>query len=90
MKWSDVGGWTALWEISPKDDGRNVLQGDVLAIGVQDSYVRAESRLVALVGVSDLVVIETADAVCIAPRERAEEVKALVNALSKAGRKDKL
>lgn len=90
MKWSDVGGWTALWEISPKDDGRNVLQGDVLAIGVQDSYVRAENRLVALVGVSDLVVIETADAVCIAPRERAEEVKALVNALSKAGRKDKL
>jgi hypothetical protein len=46
--------------------------------------------LVALVGVSDLVVIETADAICIAPRERAEEVKALVNALSRAGRKDKL
>jgi mannose-1-phosphate guanylyltransferase len=90
MKWSDVGGWTALWEIGKQDEGHNVLQGDVLAIGVQDSYVRAESRLVALVGVSDLVVIETADAVCIAPRERAEEVKALVNALSSAGRKDRL
>ncbi len=90
MKWSDVGGWPALWDIAEKDEGRNVLLGDVLAIGVQDSYVRAEGRLVALVGVSDLVVIETADAVCIAPRERAEEVKALVNALSKAGRKDKL
>jgi mannose-1-phosphate guanylyltransferase/mannose-6-phosphate isomerase len=90
MKWSDVGGWTALWEIGKQDEHHNVLQGDVLAVGVKDSYVRAESRLVALVGVSDLVVIETADAICIAPRERAEEVKALVNALSRAGRKDKL
>jgi mannose-1-phosphate guanylyltransferase/mannose-6-phosphate isomerase len=90
MKWSDVGGWTALWDISEKDENQNVMQGDVLAVGVTNSYVRADGRLVALVGVSDLVVIETADAICIAPRERAEEVKQLVNSLSKSGRKDKL
>lgn len=91
MKWSDVGGWSALWDIGAKDEGRNVLMGDVLGIGLEDCYVRAESgRLVAMVGVKDLVVVETEDAICIAPRERAEEIKALVNALAKAGRKDKL
>lgn len=90
MAWSDVGGWAALWDIGKKDEARNVVMGDVLAIDAHDNYVRAEERLVALVGIDNLVVIETAEAVCIAPRERAEEVKRLVNALSEAGRKDKL
>ena len=90
MAWSDVGGWAALWEIGTKDAARNVVLGDVVAIDTQDCYVRAESRLVALIGVSDLVVIETDEAVCIAPRERAEDVKRLWTALSDAGRKDKL
>jgi mannose-1-phosphate guanylyltransferase/mannose-6-phosphate isomerase len=90
MGWSDVGGWAALWDIGEKDPNRNVTLGDVLAIDAHDCYVRAEDRLVALVGVDNLVVIETAEAVCIAPRDRAEEVKRLVNALSEADRKDKL
>ncbi|MGE3303182.1 MAG: mannose-1-phosphate guanylyltransferase/mannose-6-phosphate isomerase [Hyphomonadaceae bacterium] len=90
MAWSDVGGWQALWDITPKAEGGNVLSGDVISIDAQNCYVRAGDRLVALIGVSDLVVIETADAVCIAPRERAEEVKKVVEALSGAGRKDML
>jgi mannose-1-phosphate guanylyltransferase/mannose-6-phosphate isomerase len=90
MGWSDVGGWAALWDIGQKDSARNVTLGDVLAIDAHDCYVRAESRLVALVGIDNLVVIETGEAICIAPRDRAEDVKRVWTALNDAGRKDKL
>ena len=90
MKWNDVGGWAALWDIAQKDDGKNVLLGDVVGVDIKNCYVRAGDRLVALIGLEDIVVVETADAVCIAPRDRAEDVKAVVEALTAAGRKDKL
>jgi mannose-1-phosphate guanylyltransferase/mannose-6-phosphate isomerase len=90
MQWSDVGGWSALWDITEKDPSGNVLKGDVLGLDIKNCYVRAGDRLVALIGVEDLVVIETPDAVCIAPRGRAEEVKKLVESLAGAGRKDRL
>jgi mannose-1-phosphate guanylyltransferase/mannose-6-phosphate isomerase len=89
MAWSDVGSWAALHEIDATGD-ENVAIGDVLAIDTTGSYVRAEKRLVALVGVKDLVVVETGDAVIILPRERAQDVKSVVDALKAAGRDDLL
>ena len=76
--WSDVGSWAALHEVSPKDDAGNSMVGDVVAVNCRDSYVRSESRLVGVVGLEGCVVVETKDAVMVAPRERAQEVKALV------------
>lgn len=89
MAWNDVGSWAALHEIASKG-ADNVVIGDVLSIDSTGSYVRAGSRLVALVGVHDLVVVETADAVVILPRERSQDVKSIVEALRAAGRDDLL
>jgi mannose-1-phosphate guanylyltransferase/mannose-6-phosphate isomerase len=83
MAWNDVGSWAALHEIG---GGGNVLAGDVVAHDTTGCYVRAESRLVALVGVTDLVVVETADAVLVLPRARAQDVKAIVERLKAGGR----
>lgn len=89
MAWSDVGSWAALYDIDATGDD-TIAIGDVLAIDSTGSYVRAEKRLVALVGVKDLVVVETADAVIILPRDRAQDVKAVVDALKSAGRQELL
>lgn len=84
--WSDVGSWGALWEIGERDEHGNVVQGDVLLHDVENAYVRSESRLVSAVGVRDLVIVETEDALLVAPRERAQDVKAIVSQLDDAGR----
>jgi mannose-1-phosphate guanylyltransferase/mannose-6-phosphate isomerase len=76
--WSDVGSWGALAAVSPADADGNVLVGDVLAIDCSNSLVRAESRLVGVVGLDGCVVVETRDAVLVVPRERSQEVKKLV------------
>ncbi|TVR83379.1 MAG: mannose-1-phosphate guanylyltransferase/mannose-6-phosphate isomerase [Rhodospirillales bacterium] len=86
MGWSDVGSWSALWEISPKDDQGNVASGDVLTLDVADSYLRAEGNLIAAVGVRDIVVVATDDVVLVVPKDRAQDVRALVAELEKAGR----
>lgn len=85
--WSDVGSWAALQAAGPGDAQGNVVLGDVLLQDVQGSYVRAESRLVAAVGVRDHVIVETADAVLVAHKDHAQEVKAIVAQL-KAARRD--
>lgn len=82
--WSDVGAWSALWEVGTADDQGNVVQGDVLLDRSNNSYVRSESRLVAATGVNDLVIVETSDAVLVADRNQVQDVKRLVTAL-KAG-----
>ncbi len=84
--WSDVGAWPALWEIADGDDDGNVVRGDVMLDGVTGSFVRAEGRLVAVVGVEDVVVVETPDAVLVTSRDRAEGVKAIVERLRNDGR----
>ncbi|HHQ48259.1 MAG TPA: mannose-1-phosphate guanylyltransferase/mannose-6-phosphate isomerase, partial [Acidobacteria bacterium] len=84
--WSDVGSWTALQEIEEPDPEGNVIVGDVVATDTHRSYIRAESRLVATVGIDDCVAVETPDAVLVASRERAQEVKAVVQMLKDAGR----
>jgi mannose-1-phosphate guanylyltransferase/mannose-6-phosphate isomerase len=84
--WSDVGSWSALYEASDPDADGNVLRGDVLAFDTHGSYVYSEERLVATLGLVDHVVVETKDAVLVAPRDRVQEVKQIVARLKNAGR----
>jgi mannose-1-phosphate guanylyltransferase/mannose-6-phosphate isomerase len=86
--WSDVGSWPALWEICHQDDHGNVVQGDVLAEGTTGSYLRSESRLVAIVGLEDVVVVETPDAVLVCSKDHAQDVKAIVERLRQASRSE--
>ncbi|MBJ9730697.1 mannose-1-phosphate guanylyltransferase/mannose-6-phosphate isomerase [Burkholderia cenocepacia] len=76
--WSDVGTWDAIWEIMPKDDQGNVARGPIVFEDTQDSLVRSEGRLVACVGMKDVVVIETADAVLVANKHDVQRVKNIV------------
>lgn len=80
-KWSDVGSWTALWEAGDKDSSGNCVKGDVLCENSRNSYIHAEHRLVATVGVDDLVVVETKDAVLVAHKDQVQDVKKIVEKL---------
>ncbi len=84
--WSDIGSWKALWEVSAKDERGNVTTGDVLLEDVENSLIRAEDTLVAAVGLADTMVIETADAVFVAPMDRSQDVKKIVNRLKREKR----
>lgn len=84
--WSDLGSWGALLDSGAADAAGNVLLGDVVSEDSRDSYVRADSRLVAVVGLRDHVVVETSDCVLVAPRDRVQEVKAVVARLQREGR----
>ncbi|MCE0745017.1 mannose-1-phosphate guanylyltransferase/mannose-6-phosphate isomerase [Acetobacter sicerae] len=86
LGWSDVGSWDALWDISPKDASGNVAVGDVLIEDSKNSYVRSEKYLTAVAGVDDLVVVTTDDAVLVTHRDRAQDVKKIVDRLKKAKR----
>lgn len=86
--WSDVGSWHALWELMAKDEQGNVAVGDVALAGARDNLVKADHRLVALAGVRNLAVIETADAILVADRSDGETVKQLVASLAKVGRRE--
>ncbi len=76
--WNDVGSWSSLWEMGAHDAAHNVTHGDVLLHDVKGSLVRAESRLTAVLGVEDVVVIETADAVLVADRHKVQNIKTIV------------
>jgi len=78
MGWSDLGSWDALWETAAKDADGNALAGNVLAEDTRNSYIRSEAGLVAALGVEDLVVVATKDAVMLAPKSRAQDVRSLV------------
>lgn len=86
--WSDVGSWSALHEALPPDANGNVSRGDVIVEDSTGCYFYAESRLVSAVGLRDHIVIETKDAVLVAPRERAQDVKKLVTQLKNSGRSE--
>ncbi|CAM5582062.1 mannose-1-phosphate guanylyltransferase OS=Stutzerimonas stutzeri OX=316 GN=CXK92_10630 PE=3 SV=1 [Stutzerimonas stutzeri] len=81
--WSDVGAWSALWEIGTKDDAGNVFTGEVIAVGTENSLVHSQ-RLVATVGLKDMIIIETADAVLVADRHQIQQVKDVVGQLKAA------
>jgi mannose-1-phosphate guanylyltransferase len=85
--WSDIGSWAELWELTPRAADGNVAlgAGRVLTADSRDNLVFAEGRAVALVGVNDLVVVETADAVFVCPRERAQDVRQIVKQLQAEG-----
>jgi len=84
--WSDVGSWSSLFDALPADEDGNVLQGDVLVHDTHDCFVHSTSRLVTAVGMDDHIIVETKDAVLVAPKDRVQDVKELVNKLKKAGR----
>jgi len=86
MGWSDIGSWDALWEMSGKDGDGNSIDGNVIAEDTRNCYLRSEAGLIAAIGVKDLVVVGTADAVMVAPRKRTQEVKTLVARLVKERR----
>jgi mannose-1-phosphate guanylyltransferase/mannose-6-phosphate isomerase len=86
--WSDLGAWDAVWQVQPKDAQGNAHVGDVLHTDSHNTLVHASSRLVALVGVSDLVVVETADAVLVASKSRSQDVKHIVNQLNTQKREE--
>jgi mannose-1-phosphate guanylyltransferase / mannose-6-phosphate isomerase len=84
--WNDLGAWDAVWQVGDKDGAGNVAHGDVMLEDTQDTLVHATSRLVSTVGVSNVIVIETPDAVLVADRSRSQDVKRIVNQLAKKGR----
>lgn len=84
--WSDIGSWSALWDVSKKDAENNALKGDVITENTQDCYIHAESRLVATVGVENLVVVETKDAVLVTRKDCVQDVKKVVERLKNDGR----
>ncbi len=84
--WSDVGAWSAIWDILPHDECGNVTTGDVLTHEVQNSLIVAQNRCVAAIGVDNMVVVETPDAILVTTRDRAQDVKAIVGQLKDADR----
>lgn len=88
--WSDIGSWSALWEVSAKDADGNVFKGDVLGQATHNTYVHADSRLVATVGVEDLVIVETKDAVLVAHKDKVQDVKKIVECIKADGRQEHL
>jgi mannose-1-phosphate guanylyltransferase/mannose-6-phosphate isomerase len=85
-QWSDVGSWSALWQVSERDAEGNCFEGDVLAMGTRDTLAHAPRRLVALLGVRDLVVVDTEDALLVAHRDGVQQVKDIVARLKAEGR----
>ena len=81
IAWNDIGAWSALWEVATKDEQGNAIRGDVMLENASNNFVRAEGRMVALLGVSDLVVVETADVVLVAKKDQVQDVKKLVDRL---------
>ena len=89
--WSDIGSWSSLWSVAERDDDGNRHDGDVIAVDTRDSLVRAsERRLIATIGVEDLVIIDTADATLVARKDRVQDVKLVVDRLKAAGRTEHL
>lgn len=88
--WNDLGSWEALWGVGDKDEQANVIEGDVVVRDVTNSYLRATSRMLAAVGIDNHIVVETADAVLISPRHRAQDVKGIVDQLQQNNRQETL
>ena len=89
--WSDIGSWDALWAASERDDDGNRLEGDVIAIDSRNCFVRGtDRRLVAALGLEDIVIVDTPDAVLVAPRARVQDVKKLVDRIKADGRQEHL
>jgi mannose-1-phosphate guanylyltransferase len=86
--WSDIGSWGAIWEVSNKDEHNNVVCGDVVVVDSSNSYIRAENRLVATIGIHDCIVVETNDAVLIADKNQIYLVKNIIEQLKTSARRE--
>lgn len=86
--WSDVGGFSALWDVAEKDENGNAFEGDVVSVDTGNCLVRGDEKLIATVGVQDLVIVNTKDAILVAHKDKAQEVKHIVNKLKADGRKE--
>ena len=90
FQWSDLGSWSALDEIVEKDEAGNIFKGNAIDIGSQNSTIYADKRIVATIGLKDMVVVDTPDATLITPKERVQEVRKIVEALKQNGREEYL
>lgn len=86
--WDDIGSWSSLWEVSKKDEVGNVLKGDVITEDVSDSLLISQKRLLAALGVKDVIVIETSDAVLVADKGRSQDIKRIVKHFKELGREE--
>lgn len=86
--WDDVGAWSALWKVGERDAENNVVEGDALMLDTHNSYIRSEHRMIATIGIDNTVVIETADAILVANKDRVQEVKSIVNRLKAEDREE--
>ncbi|MBU0673329.1 MAG: mannose-1-phosphate guanylyltransferase/mannose-6-phosphate isomerase [Proteobacteria bacterium] len=86
--WNDIGSWSALWEVSEQDTNGNVIIGDVMTMDTEHSYIHAENRLIATIGIHDQIIVETADVVLVADKNKVQEVKEIVNRLQLQGRSE--
>ncbi len=86
--WNDVGSWSALWDVTRKDEHGNAINGDVLTLDTENSFLHSGSKLIATVGVNNLIVVETDDAVMIAAKDRVQDVKKIVDQLKEAQRSE--
>ncbi len=86
--WSDVGSWSSVWDVSEKNSNNNCLIGDVISVETSNSYIRAETMLVATVGVQDLIIVQTEDAVLVADKNQTQNVKVIVDELKSQQRSE--
>jgi len=86
--WNDVGSWSALWDVTDKDAFGNAISGDVLTVDTRNSYIYSENKLVTAIGVENMVIVETKDAVMIASKDRVQEVKQIVDQLKQLDRSE--
>src|SRR5690606_31160398 len=84
--WNDLGSWSSLWKYNQKDEQQNVIFGDVLTEQSQSNYIYASSRLVTVLGVENLIVVETKDAVLVAHQDKSQEIKSIVAQLKQQER----
>ena len=86
--WNDIGSWSSLWDVNDKDEQGNSVHGDVMLFDAHHNLAMSESRLLAAVGVDDLIMVETKDAVLVASKDKSQEVKAIVERLKSEGREE--
>ncbi|QXH37110.1 mannose-1-phosphate guanylyltransferase/mannose-6-phosphate isomerase [Pseudomonas muyukensis] len=86
--WNDIGSWAALWDVADKDEQGNVVSGDVMTTGVSNSYIKSTNRLVAAVGVENLVIVETNDALLVVSKDKVQDVKVIVESLKASQRQE--
>jgi mannose-1-phosphate guanylyltransferase/mannose-6-phosphate isomerase len=81
MKWSDVGSWDSLWEISNKNEQKNVIIGDAITHNVHNSYIRTDNQLVSVIGLDNVIVVSTSDAILVASKEHIHQIKTIIDKL---------